>query len=154
MQTGVTLVRLNKESKKKCSLSPLREQHRNGIVWVDCALGQSIEVGETTLLHPDGELLSTVDATRRLTLIDSSWRDLPRVLLGISGELHLRSLPKGLVTAYPRKSTIYEDPETGLASIEALHAAACLLGQRDDSLLDGYYWKEQWLELNAHLLAN
>ena len=118
----------------------------NPTAWVDPG------TGEVTLLHPDGEPLGPEDASRPLLLIDSSWRDLPRVLRGVQGTLHKRSLPKGLVTAYPRKSNYFEDPETGLASIEALHAAIAMLGQRDHRLLEGYYWAEQYLERNAALL--
>lgn len=152
MYPRVTLLRLNKESKKKCSLTPLREQGRESFAWIDCSLGEEVEVEECTLLHPDGSLLSPADASRPLLLVDSSWRDLPRVLRGVRGHLHRRSLPSGLLTAYPRKSTTYEDPETGLASIEALHAALCQLGYRDDSLLDGYYFKDTWLKNNALIL--
>lgn len=147
------LLRLNKESPKKCSLTPLRGRAEWPIRWIHCALGDEVEVGEVTLLHPDGAPLSPADAGRPLLLIDSSWRDLPRVLRGVRGTLHQRSLPKGLRTAYPRKSTLFEDPEFGLASIEALHAACALLGHRDDRLLDGYHFAPQWLAANAGLLA-
>ena len=54
----------------------------------------------------------------------------------------LRSLPKGLVTAYPRVSKVFEDPREGLASIEALSLAQKLMGHDDLSLLDNYRWKE------------
>jgi pre-rRNA-processing protein TSR3 len=67
--------------------------------------------------------------------------------------LRYRSLPPELQTAYPRKSKIFEDPQNGLASIEALHAALCMLGKRDDSLLDGYRWRKEWLDLNSELLG-
>lgn len=152
--SDIILLRLNKESPKKCSLTPLRERSEWPIRWIHCSLGDEVEVGEVTLLHPEGEPLGPSDAQRPLLLIDSSWRDLPRVLRGVSGRLHKRCLPKGLTTAYPRKSTIFEDPETGLASIEALHAAMAMLGQRDDRLLEGYYWAEQYLERNAALLVH
>lgn len=152
MDLPVILLRLNKESWKKCSLAPLRDRGDLGLRWIHCALGQSVEVGEATLLHPDGPPLGAEDAARPLLLIDSSWRDLERVLRGVGGRLHRRSLPAGLCTAYPRRSNWYPDPSGGLASIEALHAALCLLGRRDDSLLDGYRWKEEYLERNASLL--
>lgn len=153
MSSEIILLRLNKESPKKCSLTPLRERTEWPIRWIHCSAGEAVEVGEVTLLHPDGEALGPADRARPLLLIDSSWRDLPRVLRGVSGTLHRRCLPKGLVTAYPRKSNWFEDPETGLASIEALHAAVAMLGQRDDRLLEGYHWAQQYLEQNAALLA-
>lgn len=152
MSSEIILLRLNKESPKKCSLTPLREREEWPIRWIHCAIGDAVEVGEVTLLHPDGVPLGPADSARPLLLIDSSWRDLPRVLRGVSGTLHKRCLPKGLVTAYPRKSRLFEDPETGLSSIEALHAAVAMLGQRDDRLLEGYHWAQQYLEQNAALL--
>ena len=105
--------------------------------WLLLALSQALGRGARAVVLPRGARL----------------RALPRVLRGVQGTLHKRCLPKGLVTAYPRKSNYFEDPETGLASIEALHAAVAMLGQRDDRLLEGYYWAEQYLERNADLLA-
>jgi pre-rRNA-processing protein TSR3 len=145
------IIRLNKESPKKCSLTPLRQRNDLDIEWYHCNLGDEVEVGAVTLLHPDGVPLSSADAERPLLLIDSSWRDLPRMLSTVHGDFALRCLPKNLVTAYPRKSKTFEDPETGLASVEALHAATVRLGRRDDSLLEGYYFGDKWLELNPQL---
>ena len=153
MNPEVILVRLNKESPKKCSLTPLFDQGRTNIQWHRVSIGQQVVVGEATLLHPDGEPLSPEDAGRPLLLIDSSWRDLPRVLGGVEGLLHYRSLPEGFRTAYPRRSKAGTDPTDGLASIEALHAAQALLGLRDDSLLEGYHWKDDWLDSNSDLLT-
>lgn len=148
----VLILRLKKESPKKCSLTALRRRGDPRFAWLDCELGQEVEVGEVTLLHPEGEELGPADAARPLLLVDSSWRDLPRVLAGVRGGLAPRRLPDGLATAYPRRSNWFEDPANGLASIEALHAAMSRLGVRDDALLDGYRWKDEWLERNAALL--
>jgi pre-rRNA-processing protein TSR3 len=52
-------------------------------------------------------------------------------------------------TAYPRKSEIYEDPEGGLATIEALYAALQILRRPTTGLLDSYYWRQQFLQLNG-----
>ena len=62
------------------------------------------------------------------------------------GEPIPRSIPAQVQTAYPRTSKLEPDPDTGLASVEALHVAKLLLGERDDSLLDGYHWKEAFIE--------
>ncbi len=148
----VVLLRLDKESPRKCSLTPYRERGPAGVRWIDHRLGREVEVGEVTLLHPEGEPLGPDDAVRPLLLVDSSWRDLPRVLRDVRGTLHRRRLPRGLVTAYPRRSKTYRDPDAGLASIEALHAALALLGHRDDSVLEGYHWAGEWLRRNAELL--
>ena len=152
MPPEVILVRLRKESLRKCSLAPLMQAERPGWTWHHVDLGDPVAAGEATLLHPEGEPLSPADAVRPLLLVDSSWRDLPRVLRGVEGTLHRRALPPGLVTAYPRKSNWFPDPDAGLASVEALHAALALLGARDDSLLDGYHFAERWLSANADLL--
>jgi pre-rRNA-processing protein TSR3 len=48
-------------------------------------------------------------------------------------------------TAYPRTSKCFDDPAQGLASIEALYLARALLGDKDPSLLDGYYWRDDFL---------
>lgn len=150
----VILVRLRKEAAHKCSLTPLRRRRDRPWRWVRCDPGQSIDVGEVTLLHPDGELLTPADAARPLLLVDASWRDLPGVVRGLRGTLHPRRLPPGLVTAYPRRSATFADPAAGLASIEALHAALALLGARDDGLLEGYHWAAEWLARNGGLLES
>lgn len=150
----ILIIRLNKESPKKCSLTPLRARQELPIQWFHCNLGDPVEVGEVTLLHPEGEPLSPADDQRPLLLVDSSWRDLARMLSTVEGTFHRRSLPGGLVTAYPRKSSLFEDPLAGLASIEALHAALAMLGHRDDSLLDGYHWASTWLEQNQAALPS
>jgi pre-rRNA-processing protein TSR3 len=148
------IIRLNRESPRKCSLTPIRGRSDLGITWHHCNLGDDVEVGEVVLLHPDGEPLSVQDSSLPLLLVDSSWRDLPRMLATVKGKFHLRSLPKNLITAYPRKSKVYQDPEYGLATIEALHAAKTILGQRDDSLLDGYYFGPKWLDKNTNFFSD
>ena len=153
MEAEVLIVRLRKESLRKCSLAPLIQRQPPRWQWHHCDLGDPIAAGEVTLLHPDGEPLSPQDSGRPLLLVDSSWRDLPRMLRTISGTFHRRSLPGGLRTAYPRKSNWFPDPETGLASVEALHAALALLGRRDDRLLEGYHFAQEYLALNADLLS-
>ena len=152
MDLEIILLRLNKESVKRCSLTPLRGWAEFPARWIHCSPGDLVEVGEVTLLHPDGEILTPADACRPLLLVDSSWRDLPKVLSGVRGTLHRRCLPVEIATAYPRKSTTFQDPAAGLASIEALHAACAFLGHRWDELLNGYHWKEDYLARNQCLL--
>ncbi|MFQ5747986.1 MAG: hypothetical protein ACE5H3_00850 [Planctomycetota bacterium] len=152
MGLDILLVRMDRESPRKCSLTPLRRRENLPLRWISFSAGDRISVGRATLLHPEGDLLQAADAGRPLLLVDSSWRDLPRVLRGLEGELHLRRLPASLRTVYPRRSKTFPDPARGLASIEALHAATALLGARDDSLLDGHPWREEWLERNHALL--
>jgi pre-rRNA-processing protein TSR3 len=60
-----------------------------------------------------------------------------------------RSLPSHFKTAYPRKQTDCQDPTKGLASIEALYAAYCVLGRSREGLLDNFHWKEEFLKNNS-----
>jgi len=72
----------------------------------------------------------------------------------LTGSYVERSIPKGFRTSYPRKQTNCSDPERGLASVEALFIAYHILGYETGGLLDHYYWKEEFLRLNAPLLKN
>ena len=72
-----------------------------------------------------------------------------RRIVGEPGALHHRSLPDGIRTAYPRRSKLFDDPEGGLASVEALFAATAIVGIPRFDLLDHYRWADQFLELNA-----
>jgi pre-rRNA-processing protein TSR3 len=68
-------------------------------------------------------------------------------------EIERRSLPPGLITAYPRKQQDCPDPARGLASVEALFAAYTLMGRDTSGLLDNYYWKEDFLKKNSSYLG-
>ncbi len=147
----VIIVRNDKESPRKCSLTPVRD--RADLEFHRHSRDRVIDVGEATLLHPEGEVLGPEDVARPLLLVDASWRRLPAVLRDLRGTFALRSLPRGWRTAYPRRSSTFEDPDAGLASIEALFCALAVLGRRDDTLLEGYRWKQSFLDLNRELLA-
>jgi pre-rRNA-processing protein TSR3 len=84
-------------------------------------------------------------ALRPILLLDSVWRLFPIMRGKIVGEPVERSLPDNIVTAYPRASKMTEDPEDGLATIEALYAALKILGCDRRELLDGYLWREAFL---------
>lgn len=62
-----------------------------------------------------------------------------------------RSIPSGFQTAYPRCQNDCPDPSQGLASIEALYVAFYILGWPLDGILDGYHWKEHFLEKNKEI---
>ena len=98
------------------------------------------------MLAVDGEELSIADAGRPIVLIDSTWRYVNAMRNCIRGEIVPRSLPRGLETAYPRRSKLWTQPDNGLASIEALYAALYVIGIRDASLLTGYHWRAEFLE--------
>ncbi len=114
------------------------------------APGMRLDAGGRILLTPDGPELSEADAGRGLLLVDSNWRRAPLLVQAISGDCVPRSLPS-LQTAYPRKSQVFEDPDQGLASVEALFAALAILGEPEPKLLEHYHWREQFLAANPEL---
>jgi pre-rRNA-processing protein TSR3 len=144
----VWVLRDPKESWKRCSLAPLRG--REDVRFVTFRPELELDVTGRVLLDPHAPVLSASDVGRPLFLIDSSWRRLPVLRRAVVGDFEARSLPP-LPTAYPRKSSTFEDPEQGLASIEALYAAQWYLGQAKPEWLEGYHFREAFLELNPHL---
>ena len=148
MTTDILILRDPRESVKKCSLTPLRG--REDVEFLKYDANRRYDAAGRILLHHEGELLSEADAGMGLFLVDSSWRRLPKLLGRVDGEPIRRRLPP-LLTAYPRKSHVFEDPEPGLASIEALYAAVRILYGPRPELLDGYRWREEFLELNPIL---
>ena len=139
-----TVIRHPKEKIRKCSLRFLHE--RPEMTFLRGNPGFVFDATGFTLRAVDAEPLSTKDNERPLLLLDSTWRWLPQLLACVSGEPIHRSIPGNVRTAYPRSSKVFEDPEAGLASIEALYLARKLLGDDDPSLLDGYHWKDQFLQ--------
>jgi pre-rRNA-processing protein TSR3 len=91
--------------------------------------------------------LSKADADRGLLLLDGTWR-LAQRMAPFYRHVPIRTLP-ATRTAYPRKSSVFEDPSDGLATIEALYAAFRILGRPTQGLLDHYHWKQRFLELNG-----
>jgi len=148
MALDVLILRDPREAAKKCSLTPLRGMPGIEIVGYDSS--RRLSAGKRLFLSPEGELISERDRGLSLLLIDCAWRKVPSLLKTIDGELIPRRLPP-LVTAYPRKSMVFEDPLEGLASVEALYAALALLGEVHPELLAQYHWREQFLAANPAL---
>ena len=93
-----------------------------------------------------GEELSEADADSGLLVLDGTWK-LAEKMEPFFRDVPVRSLPPWQ-TAYPRVSKLYENPSAGLATIEAVYAALTILGRDTSSLLDSYYWADQFVELN------
>jgi len=151
MDPLVLVFRDRRESLQKCSLTPLRGHPE--LRFVEFPRMDPVDASGRILLHPDGELFGPDDAGHGLLIVDSSWRRLPKLLRLVAGDPPRRRLPP-LRTAYPRVSKRFEDPAEGLASVEALYAALFLLGHTRPDLLEGYYWEQQFLELNPELAAD
>jgi pre-rRNA-processing protein TSR3 len=146
----VLILRDPRESAAKCSLTPLRGLP--GIEFVAYHPERRLAAGERVLLHPEGEPIGPADRGRDLLLIDCSWRRVPSLLRTVDGRLHRRALPP-LVSAYPRRSKTFADPERGLASVEALFAAMALLDGPRPELLRAYRWRASFLAANAARLG-
>ncbi len=144
----VLILRDPRESIAKCSLTPLRGM--SGIQFRTYAPDRRLDAGGRVLLTTDGELLGPDDAERGLLVIDCSWRRVPSLHATLDGDFLERRLPR-LTTAYPRRSSTFEDPSTGLASVEALYAALALVGRRRPEILDDYYWRAEFLAANPGL---
>lgn len=141
--TPISIIRHPKERRSKCSLTPL--EGREDVAFYKAREGWSFDMSGFTVLALGAQELSAEDAGRPLLLLDSTWRLLPQLEACLYGEGVRRTLP-AVATAYPRVSKIAEDPHGGLASVEALYLAKLLLGERDDSLLEAYYWRETFIE--------
>lgn len=148
MERDILILRDPRESIRKCSLTPLRGC--DGVEFRVYHPDRRVDAGSRILLDPDGEPFGEEDHGAPLFLIDCAWRRVASLRATVVGDFKRRRLPP-LVTAFPRKSRTFVDPEQGLASIEALYAASCLSGRFDRELLRGYRWADEFLELNPSL---
>ncbi|MEM7263293.1 MAG: hypothetical protein AAF488_14995 [Planctomycetota bacterium] len=143
-ETRAAIIRHPKEKKSKCSVQPLVGDPRFSFVRFDRetryrADGFIVLAVGAPVLGPD-------DQGQPFLILDSTWRHLPAMRANVRGEFVERALPPELETAYPRVSKIAEDPSGGLASVEALYAALRRVGDRDDTLLDDYHWRAEFLD--------
>lgn len=139
------IIRHRRENLKKCSLRGL-ENHPN-LRFMTYPMSSFPSLNGYLMLSMEGPELSLADQSYGLLLIDATWK-LASVIQRKCPDLPKRSLPKIFQTAYPRRQTDCPDPETGLASIEALYLAHLILQRPIDGLLDSYHWKNQFLERN------
>ena len=133
------------EDPAQCTVRPLRGTP--GLEFLAYPLKRKPELSRHLLLAPDAPPLTPADADRPLLLLDASWRQALRMRKAV-GPVETRSIPAGWRTAYPRRSKIHADPETGLATVEALYAAFCTLGFRRDDLLQFYPWRTLFIKIN------
>ncbi|MBS3903382.1 MAG: DTW domain-containing protein [Anaplasmataceae bacterium] len=138
---------------KKCSLRGLEIREDFRFISYPCTTWPLLS--GYCLLTLDAPPLTEEDAHLGLFLIDGTWRYAETMLRSIPNTQQLvqRSLPNHFSTAYPRYQTGCPQPESGLASIEALYLAFLLTARCTKGLLDHYHWREEFLVKNA-LLAN
>ena len=166
-----------KENLRKCSLSHIRRlpgvefrrlKIEGRIPQFPGLRGLVLAVHAPLLSANDAEVFRS-NAEASLIVLDGTWAKVDALVRNIRaadreevvdetairdgrlGALWFRSLPSELATAYPRKSKIFPDPETGLASIEALVAALEILDCPARDLLDGYRWGQEFLDKNPQL---
>jgi pre-rRNA-processing protein TSR3 len=133
-----------RERASKCTVETLRG--RDGFVfWTFPDMGPEPLDGYVRL-GIGGPVLSADDADRGLLVLDGTWRLADR-MEKFFRHLPLRTLPP-IQTAYPRVSRLYPDPQSGLATIEALYAAYRTIKRPCDGLLDSYRWAAEFLERN------
>lgn len=138
-----------REKRSKCSVEPLRPR-------LDFRFWTFPDRGPESLdgyvrLGLGGPLLSLDDCDRGLLVLDGTWRLAAR-MEPFFPELPVRSLPPWK-TAYPRASKLFDDPITGLATVEAVFAAYISMGRNPAGLLDAYHWQREFLELNRQWLT-
>ncbi len=151
---STAIIRHRRENLKKCSLQGLEARQDFTFFTYPCQnfppLGSS-----PILLTLDAAPLSIHDAQQGLLILDATWRYAKTMLRWV--EKHLpspikRSIPAEFRTAYPRRQEDCANPDRGLASIEAIFIAYLILGRNTDGLLDHYYWKENFLEINRNVI--
>ena len=111
---------------------------------------QNIKINVKQLQKLLGSHIIPTSATKKTgiqSLIDHVIRVYEKQILPIQG-LQFRRLPSNYQTAYPRKQTACPNPTNGLASIEALYLTYLITNRDTSTLLDSYYWKESFLNIN------
>jgi pre-rRNA-processing protein TSR3 len=139
------VVRHPREAPAKCSILPLRG--RADIVLLQHPVAERPNLTGYIRLAAEGPELAATDSPCGLLLLDASWRWAEAMNRGFL-DVPSRSL-HGFQTAYPRRSKLFQDPDNGLASVEALFLAYRILGRPTDGLLDYYRWRETFLQLNG-----
>ncbi len=148
-----------RENKKQCTICPLKGREDFSLRYFDRGNSSLPAFTADVILHVEGipldrwqEEAMDLDP-KSLAVIDCTWKHVAPTMKRVEGELPtLVKIPPVFVTSYPRKSKQEGlDPEGGLATIEALFIAAAFLGTWDESLLDKYHFKKDFLDWN---LAN
>lgn len=146
------VIRHRLENLKKCSLRGL--ENRDDFLFISYPYSSLPQLSNYIILSIDAPPLSHNDAEHGLIVIDATWRYAAKMSKPLMNQPNFlyRSLPAHYRTAYPRKQEDCPDPERGLASIEAIYLSYKILGRNTDGLLNNYYWKDQFLLLNDHLI--
>jgi pre-rRNA-processing protein TSR3 len=145
------VLRHQRENLKKCSLRGLEKRSEFHFLTYPCR--ELPNLANYVLLAVEAPPLSAEDNSKGLFVLDATWRYAEKMVRFVETQVDIprRSIPQGFTTAYPRRQDDCPDPSAGLASIEAIYIAYRLLGRPLEGLLDGYYWREQFLKQNQLL---
>ena len=92
------------------------------------------------------------DKDKDMIILDMNWTNAMRFMKHVPADVEKRSIAK-FKEAYPKTNPTSNRPEGGLMSVEAMFAAKLMMtGEADESLLDGYYFKNKFLEQNKKLI--
>lgn len=160
---GFLVLQDYKENRRKCTVEPLC-----GTIGVDIVRLPKPRAGAAPFEVPHGIVLD-VDAPQlsrgdvglvedggSVVALDATWARLEalrrQLRFPAGGACVPRSLPTGVVSAYPRVSKVFDDPPTGLATVEALYVAGLILGEPRPELLIHFRWREEFLARNDETL--
>lgn len=137
--------RHRKENLKKCTLQTLKG--KEGFSFYTYPKDLLPDISGYILLTPNAPPLTINDKERGMFIVDATWRYAETMIKTLKIPLTQRSIPEEYKTAYPRR----QEEKKGLASIEAIFVAYHILGYYTNGLLEDYYWKEEFLNLNPGL---
>jgi pre-rRNA-processing protein TSR3 len=152
MDKPTVILRHRRENLKKCSLRGL--ESKDHFLFFTYPKNSLPNLDGYIQLELNALPLSKKDSVYGVFLIDGTWSLAKTMSKSVKQQLIKRSLPSELKTAYPRRQTECDDPERGLASIEALYATYIILGKDTTGLLDNYYWKDNFLKINRDIFEN
>lgn len=133
-----------KERRSKCTVAALRDDARFQFYKHP---RRPERLDGYVRLAMTGPLLSLDDAASGLLVLDGTWRWAAAMEAAVS-EVPTRTLPT-VITAYPRLSRVFDNPDGGLATVEAIYAALRILGRDTTGLLDHYPFAAQFLDANG-----
>lgn len=145
---ATVVIRHRLENLKKCSLRGLEE--RSDFLFITYPYDTLPPLHNYLLLTLNAPPLTEADQSHGLLILDATWRYAAKMVKPLEKQPILipRSLPAHYRTAYPRRQQDCPDPERGLASLEAIFLCYLILKRETKGLLDNYYWKQQFLNLN------
>ncbi len=146
------VIRHQLENLKKCSLHGL--EGRSDFLFLTYPYQKLPHLTNYVVLMLNAPPLTVAEASHGLLILDATWRYTKKMLKPFLNQNYYiyRSLPSSYKTAYPRRQEDCPDPKRGLASVEAIYLSYQILGRDTSGLLDRYYWKQAFLELNQSII--